>query len=159
MAYIVSRADGRHEIRESRLTPRGPRARTLATFRVLTDAVLDHAESRAETRFDRERVIQIAIDRDIPRAPDDPAALSLRLVAAMERHGPLPEAFADVLRDALSPGSVTMSDTLNPAREWIAATATDRGDTLRDLLRMTDRLPERPRPPRRHFPRISSRPV
>ncbi len=158
MAFIVSRADGRHEIRESRMTPRGPRARTLATFRILTDDVLDHAESRALTRFDRDAIVRLAGERGVPRVHDDAAALALRLLAAIERHGPLPEAYADTVRSALTPGAAPGSDTLAPAGEWIAATLTERGDALRDLLRMTDRIPVTERPDRPHFPRLSSLP-
>lgn len=141
------------------MTPRGPRSRTLATFRVLSDAVLDHAESRAETRFDRQRLTRRAMERGIPRASDDAATLALRLLAAIERHGPLPEAYAASLRNALTPGGTPMSDTLGPAGEWIGATPTDRGDALRDLLRMTDRLPVRARGGGRRFPRLTSRPA
>lgn len=57
MAYVVARRDGRFEIRESEQTKRGPRARTLASFRVLSDAVLAHAMARAHRPFDTQAVI------------------------------------------------------------------------------------------------------
>jgi hypothetical protein len=52
MAYVVARPKGRFEIRESLHTPAGPRARSLASFDVLTDAVLAKAARRAQRPFD-----------------------------------------------------------------------------------------------------------
>jgi hypothetical protein len=57
MAYVVARPKGRFEIRESLHTPNGPRARSLAGFDVLTDAVLAKAARRAERTFDAEAVL------------------------------------------------------------------------------------------------------
>jgi hypothetical protein len=51
MAYVVARKDGRFEIRECRQTAKGPRARTLASFRVLDAAVLAAAATRATRPF------------------------------------------------------------------------------------------------------------
>ncbi|HEY5342450.1 MAG TPA: hypothetical protein VIJ66_02190 [Solirubrobacteraceae bacterium] len=52
MAYVVARPGGRFEIRESLHTSDGPRARSLAGFEVLTEAVLAKAARRAERPFD-----------------------------------------------------------------------------------------------------------
>jgi hypothetical protein len=52
MAYVVVRPKGRFEIRESVNTPKGPRARSLANFAVLTDEVLAQAAARATRPFD-----------------------------------------------------------------------------------------------------------
>jgi hypothetical protein len=52
MAYVVARRKGRFEVRESLHTPDGPRARSLAGFDVLTDAVLAKAARRAQRPFD-----------------------------------------------------------------------------------------------------------
>jgi hypothetical protein len=57
MAYVVARPKGRFEIRESLHTPAGPRARSLAGFDVLTDAVLAKAARRAQRPFDVEAVL------------------------------------------------------------------------------------------------------
>jgi hypothetical protein len=57
MAYVVTRPKGRFEIRESLHTPHGPRARSLAGFEVLTDAVLATAAQRATRPFDAAAVI------------------------------------------------------------------------------------------------------
>lgn len=60
MAYVVARRNGRFEVRESIHTPDGPRARTLAGFRVLDDEVLVRASGRATRPFDRKAVIASA---------------------------------------------------------------------------------------------------
>jgi hypothetical protein len=57
MAYVVARPKGRFEIRESLHTRDGPRARSLAGFAVLTDAVLAKAARRAQRPFDMEEVL------------------------------------------------------------------------------------------------------
>jgi hypothetical protein len=57
MAYVVARRNGRFEVRESLHTPRGPRARTLAGFGVLTDEILATAAAKAERPFDVHTVL------------------------------------------------------------------------------------------------------
>ncbi len=57
MAYVIARRDGRFEIRESRQTPKGPRARTLASFRVLDDQSVTKAAARATRAFDLRSVL------------------------------------------------------------------------------------------------------
>lgn len=58
MAFVVARPNGRFEIRESQHTSRGPRARTLTGFRVLSDAVLAEAARRASRPFDVQAVLR-----------------------------------------------------------------------------------------------------
>lgn len=57
MAYVVVRPNGRFEIRESVNTPKGPRARSLANFGILTAEVLALATTRATRPFDPIAVI------------------------------------------------------------------------------------------------------
>lgn len=66
MAFIVARAHGRYEIRESVQTARGPRARSLANFAVLTAEVLSSAADRATRPFDAEAVVRAARRRHVP---------------------------------------------------------------------------------------------
>src|SRR6478609_10971106 len=47
MAFIVPTRKGSFEIRESRSTAAGPRSRTLASFRELTDETIEKARARA----------------------------------------------------------------------------------------------------------------
>jgi hypothetical protein len=56
MAYVVTRPHGRFEIRESVHTPKGPRARSLASFARFTDEVIERARTRASRPFDAEAV-------------------------------------------------------------------------------------------------------
>ena len=60
MAFVVERPGGRFEVRESRATPRGPRARTLATFATLDDAVVAHVIERAEVPVDVHDLVRAA---------------------------------------------------------------------------------------------------
>jgi hypothetical protein len=60
MAYVVARPRGRYEVRESLHTPKGPRARSLAGFEVLTDEVLAMAAQRSTRPFDAEAVLASA---------------------------------------------------------------------------------------------------
>lgn len=60
MAYVVTRPKGRFEVRESLHTPKGPRARSLAGFDVLTDEALATAAARATRPFDARAVIASA---------------------------------------------------------------------------------------------------
>jgi hypothetical protein len=60
MAYVVTRPAGRFEIRESVHTSKGPRARSLANFSVLTDKVLAVSAKRATRPFDVPTVLASA---------------------------------------------------------------------------------------------------
>ncbi len=52
-----------------------------------------------------------------------------------------------------------MSDSIRVATNWITATERQRGDALRDLLLLADRLPYDRTEECLRFPRIESRPV
>lgn len=69
MAFVVARPKGRFEIRESVHTQKGPRARSLANFSVLTDAVLAVAAERATRTFDATSVRRAAGRVGAPIAP------------------------------------------------------------------------------------------
>jgi hypothetical protein len=69
MAYVVARAAGRFEIRESVHTPKGPRARSLANFTLLTNQVLATAAGRATRDFDTQAVLASARKAGAPAAP------------------------------------------------------------------------------------------
>jgi len=100
MAYVAARRNGRFEIRESVHTPKGPRARSLAGFEVLSDEVLTRAEGRAVRPFDADAVIasgrragaEVAVARDTParvRGAQNSRArfvrASRRMASALER--------------------------------------------------------------------------
>lgn len=140
MAFVVQKGE-RYEIRESRLTDRGPRATTLATFKVLSDEVLRKAEARSRTgTFSAEAVRARAIELGAPVAPPAAQAAALALLAELGRgRRPAPGVEA-LLRSGLdSPGRWVPG--LPDVVLWIGASDEDRGLALRDLLDLTDRLP------------------
>ncbi len=51
------------------------------------------------------------------------------------------------------------SDSASSAAEWIAASSRQRGEALRDLLLLADRLPRGRATEQPRFPRIESKPV
>lgn len=156
MAFVVTRRDGRFEIRESIATSRGPRSRTLATFRELTDEVLDHAERRAERSFDRRRVEARALAAGACRDDRATARLGHALLEDLHQGGRLPPVLVDALTRCLAGATTSALDSLPPLEDWIGSTARERGDALRDLLRLTDRLPPARRRGGMTFPRLSS---
>ena len=158
MAYVVRRTrrgQPRYEIRESELTDRGPRARSLASFRVLDDATLAKARARALRPFDPVAVRASARRVGAPIAVAEPAELHARALLTEIVNGNAPgPALAALLRRELTP-AYEPSDGVEAMALWIAATATDRGIALRDLLDLGDKFPARPKPPLA-FPRIRS---
>ena len=157
MAYVVARRGGTFELRASASTPRGPRARTLATFRELTDEVLRHAEARASEDLDHAAIRRSARRAGAPvaAAPGDERAGAL-LGALARREAPTPVR-ARLVAHALAPDEVTApEDHLRAAGEWADADASLRGEVLIDLLGLVDAIPARPRTKPLQFPRLSS---
>lgn len=159
MAYIVARADERWDLRESVSTTAGPRSRTLASFRTLTPETLGHAAGRSSKPLDEKAIRDRArragapvITRNVDHAA---AALLAEIASGRTPRGPLRE----LLIDALEPGQQKVSDSARAAARWVAATPAQRGETLRDLLALADRLPPARRSEQRRFPRIASRPA
>jgi hypothetical protein len=126
MAYVVARKGGRFEIREALHTASGPRSRTLAGFRVLTDQTLESAARRAQRPFDRNAVIRSGLR----------AGARVRAVSSA----------ADRARDRFLAGSRRMATAL--ARPTPAAKRNDPGAALLELLGFADtiRASQPPRP-------------
>ena len=153
MAYVVARTGRRFEIRESRVTPDGPRARTLATFRVLDDGVIAHASERSESTLDVHALRASARRAGAPVAVDDGPDRAARVLLAQlaDGHRPSPVLTA-LLADALArPPSQPVPDAARAVVPWIGASPERRGEALRDLLLLADRLPP-PRTTRTRFP-------
>src|SRR5262245_18023488 len=134
MAYVTARRNGAFEIRESRVTPEGPRSRTLATFRELDAATIEKAIARAEKPPSSEELVQAALraGASVAARPVDEASRDLlRLLGRGDQPGPK-------LRRLLL-GALAAEP--NPALEWLGATPAERGDALRDLLLLTDAVP------------------
>jgi hypothetical protein len=157
MAYIVPRAGGAWEIRESHTTPSGPRSRTLATFRTLTPEAIARAQTRAGRPLEAGELRQAARRAGAPLAPPvgDRAAGELLAELAAGRW-PRP-ALARLLVESLQAERTSPAGSAQAAAAWIGASPRKRGDALRDLLALVDHLPHRERPERPRFPRIESR--
>jgi len=158
MAYIVPRRSGTWEVRESHATPAGPRSHTLASFRTLTPEVVERARARSAKTLDPNELRSAAARAGAPIAVDAPDRAAVDLLSELAR-GHAPRAvLRGLLLDALRGGPREPSSGVQAAAMWIAATPRERGEALRDLLLLTDRLPPG-RAPRGglSFPRLSPR--
>jgi hypothetical protein len=123
MTYVVARPNGRFEIRESVHTEKGPRARSLANFSLLTDEVLARAAGRATRPFDAAAVLGAAQRVGAPMPTANGPGRSRRTFVASSRRmarslGPHPAAGrpdpGDALIDLL--GFVAQITPFRPAR-------------------------------------------
>lgn len=149
MAYVTATRNGAFEVRESRLTPDGPRSRTLATFRELDAATIEKVIARAANPPSREELVQAALraGATVSARPVDEAAQSLlRSIARGEE--PSPKLHRLLLR-ALAGESVS-------AEEWLGTSPAERAAALRDVLLLADAVPIRARPKKIAFPRLDS---
>lgn len=142
MPFVVPKQDGAWEIRVSAATPRGPRSKTLARFRLLTDDVIRHAIERAGGAVSEVELRQAAARAGAPVAAQGAGAAAAQLVDDLARGRPLPERLRRLAIDALG-GEADVSAEERALGEWIAATPAQRGETLRDLLDLADKLPHR----------------
>jgi hypothetical protein len=161
MAFVIPTKRGGFEVRESHSTPAGPRSRTLATFKEMSDEVIEKARARAAKPPSAEQLRAAAARAGAPFSgpPVDRAAReTLQLVAGGEQLDPM---LRRLLLDALSPQeergqSAIVSDAARSASQWIGASPQRRGEALRDLLELADALPIRIRPEEIGFPRLNS---
>lgn len=155
MAFVTRRGD-RFEIRESSHTAHGPRAKTLATFRELTDPVLDKAASRATRPFDRDAVRRRAVEAGAPVGPGVAFESARLLAGELARGRRLPPALAAHLVEALEPSPRATLDSLDDVAGWIGEPPERRGRALWQLLELADALPKKRRRGRIEFPRVTS---
>jgi len=156
MAYIVARGARGFEIREAVRTERGPRGRTLATFRQLTPAVLELARERARETVDDDHLRRAA--RRVGAAVAEPAvdAAAAELYSELADGAKLRPALVRLIASELS-GAGDPTDAERAAGAWLASSPDDRGRALHDLLALTDRLPASRRRGTLRFPRLESR--
>jgi hypothetical protein len=149
MAFVTSGRNGTFEVRESRLTPKGPRSRTLATFRELDSATIEKVIARAEQPTTRGKLAQAAMRAGAAVAvpPVDEAARSL--LRSIARGEQLDRKLRTLLLDSLSGEG-------RSAEEWLGTSLHERGDALVDLLLLTDAVPVRARPKTIAFPHLDS---
>jgi|HubBroStandDraft_6_1064221.scaffolds.fasta_scaffold528130_1 hypothetical protein len=159
MAYVVAKRSGIFEIRESHVTARGPRSRTLASFRTLTPEALAKAAARASKPFDAEQLRRAAQRKGAPiaRSASDMAAATL--LTELEQGRPPRASLGRLLRETLAGTAGSLSSNSAAAAAWIGSTPQRRGQALHDLLLLVDSLPTRPGVARARFPRIESRPA
>lgn len=157
MAFVVARRDGRFEIRESISTSAGPRARTLAGFRVLSDDVLRDAGRRAQRPFDPEKVRARARALKAPEQTNAAAVTARKLLAQLRNGEAVPPMLVAELRKVLPAARDDFPDSLEDAIEWAGSNDADRGRAARDLARIASRFPSRAASREPEFPRISSR--
>jgi hypothetical protein len=165
MAFIVATQKGNFEIRESRSTSAGPRSRTLASFRELTDETIAKAQARAVKPPSADELREAALRAGAPVAPlpvDHAARDLLGKLAKGQRPDPmlrrlLLDALANEGRnDRPSDPSATVSDSARSASEWVGATPAERGAALEDLLLLADALPLRQRADTIGFPGLKA---
>jgi len=163
MAYFAKRTGGRLDIREAVATPRGPRSRTLATFRgALTPEILERAERRATRPFARGRLRERAVALGIPVTDRREERAARELLGLLRRGASVDPVLKSLLKRALEASpTVAVPAPLAEVAEWIGVDASRRGETLRDLVRLSDRIvrsrPAQRERPRSVFPRFTSR--
>lgn len=164
MAYFVRRGAERVELRESVATARGPRSRTLLSFREpLTADLLGRAISRASRPLDSASLMRAAREKGIRVSEATRESEARELLARLRRADRLDPVLVSILQRALERHpSQPVPEDLAEAAEWVGATPAERGRALRGLLRLYDRIrrnrPPRRERPRRTFPRFSSDP-
>jgi hypothetical protein len=144
MAYVVRRPRGGWEIRESIATERGPRSRTLASFRRLTPGVISRAV-RAASRPTTPDEIHAALQHAGAFSASADAAARALLGEVAAGRGPSPGLRRLVVAMLSDPPA--HDPPAADAADWFLASEEERGDALRDLLQFVDALPPRPRPP------------
>jgi hypothetical protein len=154
MAYVVPHRAGRWEIRESHATSEGPRSSTLASFEVLTAEVVERAQRRSSKPVEREELRRAAARVGAPVAPEAPDRASGELLAELAAGRYPRPVLRRLLLELLQNRGGGSSDSALAASSWIGATPRQRGDALRDLLLLADRLPARKRATQSRFPRI-----
>lgn len=164
MAYLYVRRSGRVEIREAHHTPRGPRSRTLASFKgALTEEILDRAASAATRGLDRDALRRRARELGVAVETAGADAHARALIGRLRRGAPLDPLLVGLLREQLEGRpSAPVPDDAADVIDWLGASDHERGRALRDVLRLYDRIarsrgPVR-EPERERFPRFEVRP-
>ncbi|HEX4669418.1 MAG TPA: hypothetical protein VH275_05540 [Solirubrobacterales bacterium] len=165
MAFVVPTRKGTFEVRESRSTPDGPRSRTLASFKELTDETIEKAQARAAKPPSAGELREAALRAGAPVAGEPVDAAARELLGLLANGKQLDPMLRRLLLDALTredrsdrptDPTATVSDAARSASEWIDASPRQRGETLRDLLLLADALPVHLRPTEIRFPRLKS---
>jgi hypothetical protein len=150
MAFVVANKRGRFEIRESETTPRGPRSKTLASFRELSDDVIAKARARSSKALTAEEVREAATRAGAPGAWAPAERAARELISELGKGKELDPVLRSLLLDLLNGKERSVS-------EWMAASLDERGRALVDLLLLADAVPATRRRDRPlDFPRLDS---
>jgi hypothetical protein len=145
MAFVVPTKRGEFEVRESRNTPKGPRSRTLATFRELDDGVIEKARARAAKPPSAEELRNAARRAGAMIAPEPIDRAARELISELGKgrwlDPTLRHLLIDLLRREAASEPAPVSDPQRSVAEWMASTPLERGKTLVDLLLLADALP------------------
>jgi hypothetical protein len=147
MAFVVATKPGRFEIRESASTPKGPRSRTLVSFRELDDSVIEKAQEKAAKVLDGAELQRAARRAGAPVARPTADRAARELIAELgkgRRPDPtLRHMLLALLRHDRGDGAVPSpeSEAEFGVAEWMAASLEERGKALVDLLLLADALP------------------
>jgi hypothetical protein len=152
MAYLVDKGDDRYEVRESIHHPTGPRSRTLVSFKVLDDRVLEQARSRAAGSVDVGTLCRSARRLGIPVVESRADASARVLLYELAAGRPPSPGLVGLLRPALPEGPDGLAGDLF---HWAGASDRERGAALLDLLDLVEKLPTRRRGPLR-FPKFGT---
>jgi hypothetical protein len=164
MAFVVPTQSGRFEIRESQATPKGPRSRTLVSFKELNDQAIQKAQERASKPLDPEDLRRAArkVSAPVARKPVERAAREL--ISELGKGGRLEPHLRHMLLDLLDrghregPQPSAWHEAAHEVAEWMAATPEEKGRALVDLLLLADALPSAGRVGKPlEFPRLDCR--
>ena len=156
MAFVIKKPGGRFEVRETRRTPAGPRATTLATFGTFSDEVVRQATARAEQPVDAARLRTSARRAGAPIETARADHLTRQLLCAIAEGQPPAPGLRRALFDALTRSDLPDGQGGDLDR-WIGVDDAARGAVLEDLLGLADALPARRRSALT-FPKLSSGP-
>jgi hypothetical protein len=163
MAFVVPAKSGRFEIRESSNTAKGPRSRTLASFRELDDEVVAKAREKAGRPLDAEKLRHAARRAGAPVARPAADRAARELIAELGKGRALDPTLRQMLLDMLGRGRSEgrkrsqRVEAEQEVAEWMAADPAERGKTLVDLLLLADALPHSGRKGKSlRYPRLDS---
>jgi hypothetical protein len=163
MAFVIQKADGRFEIRESVHVPgkKHPVSRTLAGFKnVLTMAVLNAAEAKASATFSPEAVIESARKRGARIAFSHSARAFLK---DLRRGIEIDPIYLELIRrELLNLSSTPIPPEIDDVGDWIGRPTSDHAEALVELLELADTIadsrPSPKLPKHQPFPRFHIKP-
>jgi len=163
MAFVVPTRKSGYEIRESHSSPRGPRSRTLASFRELTDETIEKARAKAANPPSAEELRRAARRAGAPVARPPVEQAARVLIAELAKGRRLDPTLRQILVEMLERGyresrePSPRNEAARAVSTWMAATAEERGRALVELLLLADALPSGGRKGKPlEFPRLDS---